>query len=527
VPTDEELLAIKDRAAEQLKSVPGVTGVGIGGRVRGGRPIPELVLKVYVETKRSPDQLEPHQLVPAEFEGIPTDVSEMPSSGQLVQGPPPGKPKTSGTDNRRERPLVGGTRIQVNLWGAGFGTLGCMMVMVGDHDKAFALTNWHVVVGQEGTPPNRREIPPVLGTTKLGQSSNSDSVTKCCSAIIGKVAAGGRDGIRDAAVVRLDPGTEWRADILEIGAVSGRGKITLAEAAAHPAVRKRGARTGLTGGTIDSLGFQATVDGVAFNNTMVVRPNPDPSLAASAPVFFDHHGDSGSALVDDANQVVGLVYAMPDPDGPPNPGYHGQVNGWALPIDDVIGAFFAHEGLELDVATATAPGKVNTVPGTAMVAMPRELAPALLGDRIDAEDERVRVPVTGIGVEPPPAAALAQLQQRLDHSARGRALITLWLSHQAELLGLVNSNRRVATVWHRSGASALFQVLVRMLSQPELTLPRTLNGKPLGACIDRVHAIFDDFGSASLRRDLAEAHAGLPELGGLDFDGVCRALEAA
>lgn len=527
MPTDEELLAIKDRAAERLKGVPGVTGVGVGGRVRGGERIPELVLKVYVESKRPPEQLEPGQLVPAEFEGIPTDVSEMPGSGRLIQAAPPGKPETSGTEGRRERPLVGGTRIQVDLSGAGFGTLGCMMTVVGDQDKAFALTNWHVVVGQQGTPPSKREIPPVLGTTKAGQPDNGDSVTKCCSAIVGKVAAGGRDGIRDAAAVRLNPGAEWRADILEIGAVSGRGKITPTEVATHPAVRKRGARTELTGGIVDSLGFHATVDGMAFNNTMVVVPNPDPSLPAATPVFFSHHGDSGSALVNDANQVVGLVYAMPNPDGPPNPGYHGLVNGWALPIDDVLDAFFAHEGLELEVATAAAPGKVNTVPGTAMVAVPRELAPALLGAQVDAGEERVRVPVTGLGIEPPPAAALAQLQQKLDRSVRGRALITLWLSHQAELLDLVNSNRRVATVWHRSGASALFQVLVRMLSQPELTLPLTLNDKPLSACVDRVCSILDRFGSAPLRRDLTEVHAGLPELGGLSFDGVCRALEVA
>jgi hypothetical protein len=528
VPTDEELLAIKDRANEQLKRISGVTGVGIGGRVRGGERIQELVLKVYVEAKRPAGQLEPSELVPAEFEGIPTDVSEMPAGGRLLLGPPPlGKPESVPVDERELRPLQGGLRIEVDDSGGPWGTLGCMMVGIADPLKAYALTNWHVLVANQGTPPSVRKVPPVVGTTKAGQPTDRDSSCECCSSIIGKVAGGGSDGIRDAGVVKLAPGIEWQADIVEIGAIHGSHPITPTEAGTHPAVRKRGARTGLTGGTIDSVGFPALVDGKSFGNTMVVQPNADPSLPAETPVFFNHHGDSGSALVNDENKVIGLVYAMPLPAGPPNPGYHGLVSGWVLPINDILGSFPAHENFALRVADAAVPGKINKVPGAAMAAVPREIAPVLLGDRIGAEAEGpVRVPVAGIGLEPPPATALARLQQRLDRSERGQSLRALWLSHQAELLDLVGSNKRVATVWHRSGASALFGVLVRMLSQPQLTLPPTLNGEPLSACIDRVCAIFGRFGSAELQRDMAQVRDGLPELGGLDFDGVCRALEA-
>lgn len=511
--TDDELLAIKDRAHAQLTALPNVTGVGIGGRVRGGERIRELVLKVYVLRKLPAAEVDPAELIPAEFEGIPTDVAEMPATGTNVQAPT-GKPEitTDRADARRQRPLVGGCRLQVDLSGAGFGTLGCMFVNVADLTKVYALTNWHVLLGRAGAAPT-------VGTTKAGQPTSDDSVTKCCSAIIGKVAGGIRDTMSDVGLVQLDPGTQWKADILEIGAVAGKHTITPAEAGSHIAVRKRGERSGVTGGTIDSIGMTTTVSGITRNNTIIVAPNPDPAQPTGTALFFDQPGDSGSALVNDANEVVGVVFARPDPDGPPNPGYHGLVEGWALPIDDIISAVAAHDALTVDVAVAVMPGIVNTVPGAAMVAVPAELAPALHGSLAP-----VLVPVGGAQLKVPPQAALARLEHDLDRSERGRALVTLWLEHQAELLRLLNSNRRVATVWHRSGGAALFQLLTRMLSDPELVLPTSLHGEPLASCIDRLCAVFDRFASPALRSALAREHDGLPDLGGLSYPGLCTAL---
>ncbi len=524
MPSDEELLAIKERAVERLMALDGVNGVGIGGRVRGGERINEVVLKVYVGAKLPAAQVDPAALIPAEFEGVPTDVVEQPAEGVYLQAPP-GKPEipVSQIDGRRMRPLTGGTRIEVDLSGAGSGTLGCMLVPPSEPGKAYALTNWHVLEGED-------EEAPTVGTTKAGQPTSSDSVTKCCSAIIGKVAGGGRDTVRDAGIVQLEPGMEWFAEILEIGPISGQHQITPTEAGAHPTVRKRGARSGLTGGTVESIASTRIAGGTTHNNVIVVTPNADSSLPAGTAVFFDQPGDSGSALVNEANEVVGLVFAMA---GPKVTGgkYEGLVPGWALPIDDIISGFSAHESLTLKVAVAVLPGVHNTVPGAAMAAMPPEVAAALQGapaaDFAPAPDTRpARVPVAAMAVEAPPQAALAQLQQGLDRSERGRALITLWLTHQRELLELLDSNRRVATAWHRSGASALFQLLVRMLSQPELELPSTLNGRPLGACVERVCASIERFASAALRDDLADLREELPELGGRSLSGVFAALGA-
>jgi hypothetical protein len=559
MPTDEELLAIKERAAAQLMRLPGVNGVGIGGRVRGGERINELVLKVYVTTKRPPQEVEPAELIPAQFEGVPTDVAELPPEIKLVQAPAPtGRAwvPPSEIDLSRKRPLIGGTCLQVDMPDASEGTLGCMLRAGGDPAKVYALTNWHILQGSQGVSPNFTDIPPKVGTTTAGQPYAGGSITKCCSALIGKVAGGGYAKICDAGLVKLDPGTVWLAHILEIGPVNGRHKMASIKEALHLPVRKRGIRSGLTGGTIESVStHRHNENGEDWTNVIVVQPNPVP--ASAGPVFFLEQGDSGSALVTEKNEVVGLMFAIPrstthpepDYDGPE--GYRGLVSGYGFPIDDVLGSFTTVAGL--DVVEAREAEEPYVVPGAAMVALAPELAPTLLGRRAPTPvpaaapirvpgtapirvpgtapirvpgTAPIRVPVTGIGSAPPPAAALAGLERELDRSERGRALVMLWLTHQAELLGLVNSNRRVATVWHRSGASALFQVFLRMLAQPDLELPRTLNGDPLSVCIERVCVSMERFASPALRADLASVRAELPELGGHSLRGVFSVLGA-
>jgi len=68
------LHAAREDAREHLHSLPNVESVGIGYKEVGGELTPELCLRVYVATKRPSSQLDPHERVPAEVGGIPTDV---------------------------------------------------------------------------------------------------------------------------------------------------------------------------------------------------------------------------------------------------------------------------------------------------------------------------------------------------------------------------------------------------------------------------------------------------------------------
>jgi len=170
VPTHDEFVAARDRAEAVLLRLPNVTSVGIGGRVRAGRRIPELVLKVYVDVKVPADQLAPSERMPDEIEGLPTDVVQMPTVGtSAVATPaPPGQPAIpfAKRDTEKHRPLADGSHMQGGLADNDYmGTLGCIMVSTTDATKAYAFTNWHVMQGQ-----NHRD--PTIGDTKAGHSFN-------------------------------------------------------------------------------------------------------------------------------------------------------------------------------------------------------------------------------------------------------------------------------------------------------------------------------------------------------------------
>jgi hypothetical protein len=531
VPTHDELMAAKDRAASVLLRLPNVTSVGIGGRVRAGQPVSELVLTVYVDAKVPSDQLARTERIPPEIEGLPTDVVQMPTTGtsrvSAAQPAPPGQPFVPfpKRDTQKCRPeLLGGCQLQGALAVSDYnmGTLGCVMVSTTDATKAYALTNWHVMQGD-----NHQD--PTIGTTKAGQPTNDESSTKCCSDIIGTLAAGARNPTTDAGLIQLQPGTQWKAEVLDIGPLAGEHPVDPDEAATHPAVRMRGAKSRLNGGRILSINTPMTVDGIHFTNVMVIVPNANTAIDSADPYFFGQPGDSGAVVVNEANKVVGVLFAGPALQ-PPFPA--GAIAGWALPLADIKQPF-TDQSVAVTVAVAPlaadgtpTAGIVNTVPGAAMVAVPRELAPRLTGASAHgAGRDRLVAAGLPLGGEPP-AAALGRLQGDLEQSARGRDLVTFWLRNQHELLDLINTNRRVVVTWYRSGASGLFQLLTRMVSQPELAVPETINGQPVSHCLNAVCAVLDRFASPRLRADLAAARAALPDLGGLTYPGICSALAA-
>ncbi|MFI1485406.1 hypothetical protein [Streptomyces sp. NPDC020747] len=386
--SDERLLALKERAAARLMRIPAVTGVGLGGRERAGRPTGEIVLKVFVRRKQPLAELTPGETLPPQFEGVGVDVSELSVAvPDATPAPadtdplPPEDPLTPGAstttnfdwDTKRYRPLVGGGRLQADVIGVGRGTLGCLLVHSTDPSKVYALTNYHVlaaiVAGQL----------PVVNVTRVGHPGLTPSPVKNLSAGIGVFAGGGLDTIRDAALVQLDAGTKWLAEIIEIGPVTGPYTVNVHDAKTLAyQVRKRGARTRLTGGIVESVNTTVTsrTDGVLTtrNNVLVVMPNPNPTVRAGGTLIFSDGGDSGSVVVNDNAEVVALHYGSDEP----APGVTVR-KGCALPIDQILKRFQDLEGLTVQLATATKNGQVHVVPKAQPTAVSPEPGPAAPG----------------------------------------------------------------------------------------------------------------------------------------------------
>src|SRR5262249_53503338 len=118
----------------------------------------------------------------------------------------------------------------------------------------------------------------------------------------------------DAAAIQLDPGVNWTAEILDIGGVTGAHAITDADGINQDyPVKKRGISTLLTQGvalTIDheGAGIVTLTDANGQHYTVGYHHYENGILIEGpAPDGFGKSGDSGSAVLNSANEVVGIL----------------------------------------------------------------------------------------------------------------------------------------------------------------------------------------------------------------------------
>jgi hypothetical protein len=534
-PPDAERVAYVEQvqrdAAAALLAIPGVLLVALGGKEVNGRNTGELVIRVHVAAKRPPGEVPPEQLIPAEIDGVRTDV--IVSGGKrLVDAPPGAVVRSEDTDATTKRPVQGGTRLTPAERTGAHGTLGCTLWDTANHEVGFGLTNQHVI-DVIGT------LAVTKGVSEYGQP-DGDTSSCCCNDIIGVWATGERTANSDQAVVRLAPGTKWVAEIRGIGTVAGSRPLTAVDAVVNTAVRKFGVRTGLTGGVVTDVG---AIDTTGTLN-ILISPNDNTARLAGEALFFVERGDSGSALMDDDNKVVALLYAREltraetiaaggTPAPLPADGIE-RLKAFAWPIADVLARFAAGTPpLALAVATATAANQVHKVPGASLVAVPAEMTavvaaePAAFLGTARAGELRAPVGRPWFAADLPPADAVAAVREELARTATGRVLYDLVDRHREEVTRLLREDRRVGVSWHRGGGAALFQLLLRMLSRPELELPETVYGTPVAELLDRLVAVLAERGSPGLGVDLRRARAVLPDVAGRTLPEILAALDAA
>ena len=69
--------------------------------------------------------------------------------------------------------------------------------------------------------------------------------------------------------------------------------------------------------------------------------------------------------------------------------------------------------------------------------------------------------------------------------------------------------------------------MVRVLADPDRTLPVTLDAVPLMACVDRLLAELRRCASPAAMADLVRVRSALPDLAGLSYQGIIEALAGA
>ncbi|MFI9102361.1 hypothetical protein ACIGXA_17730 [Streptomyces fildesensis] len=480
----DELRAVTDRmtgildagARARLMALPDTVHVSIGLREVGDDVTQEFVFKVYVAEKAPAGRLAPERLVPAEVDGVRTDVCE------VLRGTPCIGYVSAAAPAATDRPLIGGTKICNGYLGKdplnpnnpnpvlAAGTLGIVVGRLSDR-KPVILTNWHVVKayggGAKGDPvyqPEPLDAHYPGGPLPWKPTSAGNNVAVVDDAqLTHKV---------DAAIAQVNPpssccssGSRYTLLIKELNDNGSSGGITGSmPPLANMEVVKVGVATRRVEGTIidpDAPLFIDYPDGPQkweFTGQLKIRGHEN-GPAGSAPKLFADHSDSGSVVVEKTTRkVVGLLHArqLPSPPLPPNTPLPPILFGYASKITDVIAAM----GIYFPDSSATHGVTGGFADGTAQAPLDApELVPDLVPDLVP------------------------ELQRRLAASAHGRAALEGLTRHAEEIVRLVNRDRRTTVAWHRAQGPSWAAAFARSARVPEYRLPDEIEG------VTRVQAV--------------------------------------
>jgi hypothetical protein len=487
IQNQNALAAIHAAATTQIMAIPGVVKFGFGLKEVGGLPTDELCFRVYVQKK----QTDPAVIVPAVIQGFPAEVVQM---YLATSGPPEGPgQETQKKDETEHRPLKGGISLSTKSLtkeskeGPESGTLGWFVKTL-PGNSTLALTNAHVLW------PNLDDtnLPGVLvGPDKLAQPIYDK--TCCCEYhVCGERIIGIKDADVDCGIASL---TE--APALIIGNRSTDVTLRVdgkAQAAIGDKVRKIGKRSGYTEGIVIDVG--ALPDGTMVSvpiipggtirglvktrvHKILIWPTTRPGFApyfdeiVPSQMAFMNEGDSGSAVIDEDNNIIGLVYsrdAMAVKRGV----------GIACHIEPVLKAL--NDALK---------------------------AEALKDKKYDFQIELCKSPPGGSsrGIAAdfrlPRAPTLNDLVRESD-----TLLAALVRRHREEVAHLIEHCRPVTVAWHRHQGPAFAAAVNRNQREPRFRIPREINGVTRDGLLVAMARVLEEHGSFPLREDLREH--GLP-----------------
>jgi hypothetical protein len=313
----------------------------------------------------------------------------------------------------------------------------------------------------------------IISDIQIGQPKHyfGSTCSHCCSLRIGQIVDAQIHS--DVALIQLDPDLNYKLEIQDIGG----GIIGVSSPTVGQLVEQRGFSSSLRHGSVSHIDVSTLAEDNGFSrltdhNFMIDSDSDKP---------FVLPGDSGAAVVSNGT-LVGLLWG------------HRDIGGIASDISPLVDAFPSLK-LSFVPAAGMSPDTVQTVPKPAAAAFQ-----ALADDAAQA----VTIPEAA-----PFGFAATRFAKRLDEAENeiratplGREYAEVVRRHLQEGFTLVNKNRRVATVWRRSGGPEILDGLARMIQFRNERLPAEINGKPLSECLSRIQRIVTRYASAAFLEDL-------------------------
>jgi hypothetical protein len=453
----QALQAVYEEAKTQLVQIPGVVGVGMGLKEIGDQLTREFCFRVYVEAKVPRDQLAPAEIVPAEVMGFRTDVITVPTSNESVF--------EERRDRSEYRPIQGG--ISINPQGrTGYGTLGWFGTLNSNPATKVLLTNKHVIYGSA--------IESSTEAKRIGQP-NYSKVCCCECGEIGTSIFGVKSVAADVAIARLESDKIPNL-ILDNGTATETITVTgVGTAVIDDVVRKVGARSAFTRGVVVEIAGTTTVNSTLEDGTTVslTRTNTEILIRAAddetyeienGKKAFSNSGDSGSVVVNEDGEIVGLLYGSGNAS---NPTIEAFVTHIATALSTLSGA-----GQAITLSVSPAGGGSDSMPLTRR---------RVTGTRLDDILERT-----------------------LEHDPEDEPLVQALRVHFDEMLDLVNHHRAVTVAWHRKQGPAFLGAFMRSAKEPEYRIPQEIEGISRQHALNTMSVILEEYGSPALKAAIQE-----------------------
>jgi len=278
--------------AASTRPTHNVVGIGVGPKMKGGKPTTRHCIRFYVERKVAEASIPREFLIPRTIRGVPTDVIE---TGRFYALSTP-------IARTRLRPARGGCSVGFKFSGAkaGFVMAGTMGTLVtNEAGKHFILSNNHVLANENALPLGS----PIFQPGLLDQGNPAtDRIAKLRKFV--KIKVSPALNHVDAAIAELtSPSLAVRMILPKVGALKSTTPIA---AAVGMAVHKHGRTTGYRRGRIVDVAADVNITydfGVARFSDQIV-------IVGDAGTAFSDAGDSGSLIVTrPGGRATGLLFA--------------------------------------------------------------------------------------------------------------------------------------------------------------------------------------------------------------------------